>query len=308
LARLLRLLLPLVAAAAALLALAAPAGNAAPVMPYAAVGDSITSMAQTAPGGWVGRYAASINTAMDVDTSVTNLGVYGATAAQLKTMLQQDGDAQVAIAGSGVVTIEAGTNDFFGARALYLFNACGGADNQDCLRSMVTSFASTWDGLVSQVHALAPAAAIRVMTIYYAAAGYDQSTGAFAVLNPYLSQLNAHIMATPGARIADVHAAFNGADGTADPYAAGYLLDDDVHPNWLGQILIVIQLRNLGYDDIAAPAPAVGGIAVTPDLAAVGGPGPSATASMLRVAAMAFALVAMACLAWRARWHRPKRG
>jgi len=267
--RLTRVLPPLVAAvllALALCAPPAPAAQAQPPMPYTAVGDSITALGSW-PGGWVLGYAQDIDRSLDVETTITNVGMYGATTQDMVMMLQGRRALADPVEGASVVTIEAGINDFLAVRGLYLFGSCGGADNQDCLRSMVAGFTTAWDALIDEVRQRAPGAALRVFTIYYAPAAVDQANGSFSVLNSYLSMQNAHIVATPDARVADIHAALNGPDGTSDPYAGGYLLDDEVHPNWLGQIVMRIRLRNLGYDDMVPPDPPVGGLAVAPDVA-----------------------------------------
>ncbi len=138
-------------------------------------------------------------------------------------------------------------NDFLFARGQYINGTCGGSDNEDCLRAMVSSFDVNWDLLVSEIHALAPSATMRTMNIYYAVAAYDEGSGNFSILNPYLSQMNAHILSNPGGPVADVHLVYNGPKGTDDPYAKGYILSDGVHPNWLGHVVIALRLATLGY-------------------------------------------------------------
>lgn len=72
----------------------------------------------------------------------------------------------------------------------------------------------------------------------------------FTTLEPYLDEVNSHIHANAQAnsvRVAAVHQAFNGADGTQDPGMLGLIADDGFHPNDAGHKVIADQLRTLGY-------------------------------------------------------------
>jgi lysophospholipase L1-like esterase len=219
---------------------------------YAALGDSLTASCWVTPTCWVNTYASDLNADLHVDTSTTNLGVYGATSAQLLNQAEHDSVARAAIAGADVVTYDGGFNDFVNARVAYLNGTCGGADDQDCLRAMVASFDSNWDRLVSEIRALAPGAMRRTMTTYYSVSAFDEAHGYYDALNPYLSQINAHILSDPEASVADVHLAYNGASGADDPITKGYILPDNVHPTEVGHAVIADLVRGFGYRELTS--------------------------------------------------------
>jgi len=240
--------------------------SATSALSYAAVGDSITRTGATAPVGWVSLYTSDLNAALQVDTTVADLGVNGATSAETLASVTHDSSTRSAIEKAGLVTYQSGINDFLLARGQYIAGTCGGTDEQDCLRTLVGDFSANWDALVNEIRALAPTAAKRTMTIYYPVAAYDQSLGIFGVLNSYLAQMNAHILSNPGGLAAHVHSVFNGPTGTDDPYAKGYLLSDEVHPAWLGQSAIFLQLRAEGYSGISPNPVSAGDIAKLPEV------------------------------------------
>ena len=181
--------------------------------------------------------------------------------------VENDTATQAAIRAADLVTYQAGINDFITARAQVIAGTCGGSDNQACLRAMVTAFGANWDRLAGDLRSYArQGVAYRTMDVYYPTPAYDASIGIFAVLNPYLQQMNQYIASHSPGPMARVHGAFDGPDGTQDPYVKGYLLPDDVHPNWLGHEVIFWQLRALGYSGVSAVIPSVGGIAEQPDV------------------------------------------
>ena len=88
------------------------------------------------------------------------------------------------------------------------------------------------------------------MDIYSPDVKSDMQAGIFDVTEPYLDEVNAYIhssAASAGIEVANVHQAFNGADGRTDPGTTGLLAPDNFHPNDGGHKLIADQLRALGY-------------------------------------------------------------
>jgi lysophospholipase L1-like esterase len=88
------------------------------------------------------------------------------------------------------------------------------------------------------------------MDIYDPYVASDMQKGIFTTLEPYLDEVNNYIHTTAaanGVSVANVHQAYDGADGTEDPGAQGLIAVDCFHPNDAGHKLIADQLRALGY-------------------------------------------------------------
>jgi hypothetical protein len=148
-----------------------------------------------------------------------------------------------------IVVWNIGINDFSLARnAFRQPGACGGPDNQDCLRSTVIAFQDNWDAILAEFAAgpARPGRALRTMDIYYPFVAFDSADGTFGVLAGYLRQMNDHIRSTVAiAPLAAVAVRFNGLDGTQDPHVdLGYLYDF-VHPNTVGATVIANALMEL---------------------------------------------------------------
>lgn len=184
---------------------------------------------------------------------IHDYGIPGATAGEILDALRTHDDLRSALSHADLVTYQTGINDFFRARTSYVAGSCGGADNQDCLRSMVQQFDANWDALVSEIARIAPHAAKRTMNIYYSTIRYDTDHGDAGTLNGYVTQINQHIAANPGAPLVDAHEIYNGPGGDQDPAAKGYLLADAVHPDWLGHLVIANFLDAMGYAEFGGP-------------------------------------------------------
>ena len=67
------------------------------------------------------------------------------------------------------------------------------------------------------------------------------------------SPMNAHMAqnaANNSIPMAAVHDAFNGATGTEDPFANGYIASDGIHPNDVGHAVIAQAFRALAYSPL----------------------------------------------------------
>jgi lysophospholipase L1-like esterase len=232
---------------------------------YAAFGDSYAT-GFLAVSGYVPRYQGYLQSDNSVTVTLVNLAQNGFTSGQLSTALATKPTFQTALQNANVVTWDIGTADFRNARTSYQRGKCGGKDNQDCLRSMVSTFMSNWDGIVTQVVSQRPLTTtiVRTMDLYYPWVAQDMATNTtpdsketgpargndFEVMNYYLEQMDAHIAsstAASGIPLAQVHAAFNGTTGTDDPGAKGYIASDGLHPNDTGHEVIAEAFRSLGY-------------------------------------------------------------
>jgi lysophospholipase L1-like esterase len=219
---------------------------------YTALGDSLAVGVLDSQGGYVRRYDAYISTDTGVTVSLTNLSVNGAHSGDLLNSLRNDPNFRSHISSSQVVRWDIGGDDLLHAINLFRQGQCGGADNQDCLRSAVAGFISNWDAIVQQILALRDknSTIIRTMDIYNPFVAELMVDGTFSTVEPCLDQVNQHIAASAkanGIPMAQVHLAFNGPNGDQDPVAKGLITVDGVHPNDKGHKVIADALRVLGY-------------------------------------------------------------
>jgi lysophospholipase L1-like esterase len=216
-----------------------------------ALGDSL-AVGVAAGEGYVPRYANMIATDTGHAVNIRNFGVLGWKSGDLLAALRSDAPMRDAIQHANVVVWDIGGNDLLSAHTHFLRGDCGGSDNLECFRNAVTRFRTNWDDIVAEILALrsAKTTVIRTMDVYNPFVSEDRLGGNFQQLNQFLEQVDEHIhtsAAANGIPVADVHAAFNGADSTEDPESKGYLAVDHVHPNDTGHRVIAEQLRNLGY-------------------------------------------------------------
>ena len=225
--------------------------SGAPTWSYTALGDSLAS-GVAAQQGHVPRYASYTNQDTGSNINTINLGVPGWHSGDLLNAIQTDQSLRDHIANSQVVTWDIGGDDVANAHDHYTQGTCGGADNLDCVRNAVTTFEQNWSSIITELLKLRATnnTIIRTMDIYDPYVASDMQKGIFTTLEPYLDDVNNYIHTTAAANsipVANVHQAFNGADGTQDPIAQGLIAADGLHPNDAGHKVIADQLRALGY-------------------------------------------------------------
>src|SRR5690348_8648237 len=120
-------------------------GSAPTSWRYTALGDSLAVGVLDSQGGYVRRYDAYISTDTGVTASLTDLGVNGAHSGDLLKSLENDPTFRSDVSASQVVTWDIGGDDLLHAINLFRNGQCGGADNQNCLRSAVAAFMPNWD-------------------------------------------------------------------------------------------------------------------------------------------------------------------
>jgi lysophospholipase L1-like esterase len=204
---------------------------------YVALGDSL-AVGVGARRGYVARYAAYIRADMRAQIDLLNLGRSGQTSSQLLHALRNDPAMRQALGAAEVITFNIGINDLGHAGEAYENGACGGDDNQECLRAAVEAFKENWDAIIVELLGLRSTedAVIR-------AAGIGYTPRVARIFEPYVDEVNRHI-----------------ATSTADhdiPYAQPYLEEeymssDGVHPNDDGYEVIADRLRELGYSPLSS--------------------------------------------------------
>ncbi len=227
-----------------------PVNAAAGSLNYTALGDSLAyGILDLSRGGYVPRYASYVQADTGSTVLLNNLGQNGWTSTQLLNALRTNTIFRNSLANSQVITFDIGGNDFLRIRDSYQSGTCGGADNQDCIRSTVATFKANWSAIIAEILALRSTSntVIRTMDIY------NPFVKQFPALKFYLEDANNYIAATSAANnipCAKVYRAFNGANGDEDAGDKGYISPYDpkgVHPGELGHQVIADLFRNLGY-------------------------------------------------------------
>jgi hypothetical protein len=131
--------------------------------------------------------------------------------------------------------------------------ACGGADNQDCLREAYATYMADTDSIIAEIVALrSPSEAlIRLHDTWLLKVRESQEAGSFEMYQGYLTDANAHVVdvATDhGIPVARFYDAFMGKYGSEDPRDLGLVLPDGIHPSVEGSTLMAELLRDLGYE------------------------------------------------------------
>ena len=227
---------------------------AAVPLDYVALGDSMATGFGNPPGsGYVDVYRGYAQSDLATTVNLNNLAVNGMTSQGLRNALETNSTYQTAVSGADIVTWNIGGNDMGAPRAQYKAegNACGGVDNQDCLRTAVSTFKGNWDAIIDKLQLLSNQSTVpfRTMDVYNPFVVEDMADGTFAVLKLYVDEANAYMRSTGeanGIPVAEVYEAFNGPSGTEDPIAKGYMVDA-IHPSATGHGVIATLLRKLGY-------------------------------------------------------------
>ncbi|HEX8455770.1 MAG TPA: DUF4214 domain-containing protein [Pyrinomonadaceae bacterium] len=243
----------------ALLSVARPAhAQGAQTWQYTALGDSLAAGLNDSQGGYPARFRNYVQTDTGATVNLINRGVSGWTSADLLQALRTDETLRAQIANSQIVTWNIGANDFQDALVRYQSGACGGPDNQDCIRSTVASFKTNWIAINAQIFSLrSPANTIlRTMDNYNPAVDLERLYGVLPVIKPYFDDVNRFIIVNSVSnRIlsARVYQAFNGINGESDAGRRGYISADGVHPNDTGHDIIASEFRALGYQPLVTP-------------------------------------------------------
>ena len=222
-------------------AAAAGGENAAPRgvpagLDYVALGDSLAA-GVGAERGYVDRYAQHLRYDTGSEVRVVNLGVSGQTVPQLLEALRNEPPIRRAIRGAEVVTFNIGINDLGEAGMAYENGACGGPDDEECLRAAVEVVERDWDAITEEILRLRSTDDAVIRT-----AGLGYTPDVDGVYGPYLAEVNRHIAAS--------------ADDYGIPHAEIRLgregmSEDGVHPNDEGYEKIADGLRGLGYEPLS---------------------------------------------------------
>ncbi|HEY9404457.1 MAG TPA: GDSL-type esterase/lipase family protein [Pyrinomonadaceae bacterium] len=228
------------------------------VWQYTALGDSLAAGLNDSQGGYAVRFRNYVQADTGRTVILNNRGVSGWTSADLLNALRTDETLRTQIANSQIVTWNIGANDFQDAVRRYQSGACGGRDNQDCLRAALAAFKTNWNAIAAQILSLRSPSntIIRTMDYYNPGVELARLFGVLPIIKPYLDDASRFIILNSlSNRIlpARVYQAFNGVSGEIDAGARGYLSSDGIHPNNTGHDIIAAEFRALGYQPLVLP-------------------------------------------------------
>ncbi len=195
---------------------------------YTALGDSLAT-GFGASRGYVPRYQDHIQRDTGTSVSLKNFGENGWKSGDLYNALRTNRTMRSSVSASRIVTWNIGGNDLRAARNLYKGATCGGADNQNCLRSTVNIFKTNWDGILTEILGLRSTSTtiIRTMDIYNPYVNEDNVSDSWAndgglndfqVFKQYLDEVNGYIATTAGGKkipVAAVYTSFNDSTGVS---------------------------------------------------------------------------------------------
>jgi lysophospholipase L1-like esterase len=219
---------------------------------YVALGDSVT-------WGMIPLYAEMLEEDLGVTVIVQDRTASGDHSSRLLERLRTSNWLRKELREADVITIEIPWNAFEDPCLAYLNGspgACGGSDNQDCLREALETYMADTDAIIAEIVSLrGPSEAlIRIQDTYQFHVGQSKAEGAFETINRYWREANAHVIEVaenyhiPVARVYD---AFMGEEGVEDPQARG-LIHDGRHTSPEGAALMAELFRDLGYEYAAS--------------------------------------------------------
>ena len=219
------------------------------VWDYVAIGESITF-------DMTARYAEVLEQDLGVTINFHNWQIPSNHSSRFLEKLRTNEQLRRDLQEAEVITFLiplAVIGDSMRTHALGEPGACGGVDNQDCLREGFATYMADTDEIIAEIVSLRnPAEAlIRTQDIWQFKVRETQETGSFEKYNAYWREANAHVIEVAtsyGIPVARVYDAFMGHDGIEDPRDQGLLQADGLHPTLEGSNLMAELFRELGYE------------------------------------------------------------
>lgn len=210
------------------------------------------------------RYAFNLKRDTGSNIIYNSQGVKGEPSAHLLALLKQH-HLSGFLDNREVLSWDVGMSEYIGARSKYRLKSCGGPDNQDCLRDMVATWKTNWDGIISEITSARPSSTtiIRTHDFHNPYISYDKDRDTITtdtapndhlILKPYWQEMNEYSCqkaAEAGIGCAKISIIFNGEDGEMDPVAAGLIRPDGLHPSDEGYKLMADAWSVLGYSPLS---------------------------------------------------------
>jgi len=246
--------------------------NAQPKIYYTAMGDSIAAGYSNDGQSYVGFFLNNTEVDTGFDVELINKTRNGWESENLLNGLGTQ-SFQTSIQNSNIVTWQIGGNDFIQARFRYLDGGCGGSDNQDCLRSVVSEVQNNWEAIFEEILSLRQTNRhmLRVIDLYNPFINADRNSDSWStnedcekvlcndyeIFKPYFDQINLQLENLANEHdvpLVKVSITFNGPNGDEDPGDKGYITFDGIHPNDRGHEVIAQLISDSGYSPIWPPA------------------------------------------------------
>lgn len=225
---------------------------------YVAFGDSTVFYPRgsgSPAAGMIYQYAHMLEEDLGVDIVLNSYASGSGGAEMLIDRVQSSDLVRDAVAAADVVTLQIPLHNLDPAMRLYRSDpeACGGEDNQDCLREAFGQYKRDTEAIFAEVTALSDPSEvlIRARDTYLFSVGELKESGDLEVLNRYWRDAQEHVHAVAeqhGIPVASVYDGFMGPDGTDDPAEKGWMMDDLIHPNEQGAQVMAQLMRELGYE------------------------------------------------------------
>ncbi|GAA0222341.1 hypothetical protein GCM10009539_04410 [Cryptosporangium japonicum] len=214
-----------------------------------ALGDSVTAGSACDCAAFVDSYAALTRQATGHRVTTENLGVPGQTSTQLRASLTGDTGTARRVAGSDILIVTIGANDFAPALDDWESGDCDLA----CFRPVADSVRTDVAAIVHRIRTLRGGYPTAILVTDYwnvfrdGNAADDLGTD-YTTLAEQVTELADTAIcggaADAGAVCVDLYAPFKG-DGSSDP--TGLLAADGDHPNAAGHLLIAETLAAEGW-------------------------------------------------------------
>jgi lysophospholipase L1-like esterase len=203
---------------------------------YAAIGDSLTVGAGDRSGrGFVPLYANFTQQSLNNNVGFENLGMSGATTADILLLVTSSSDVRAVLRKSEIITITAGGNDLVNAAKTYLANKDMGVF-QKALIKCKQNFA----GIISAIRNIKNGQTyiIRAVDLYNPFPTIPQT-------NQWVQKFNQHIESFENGqlKVANIFKLFQGREKE-------FISSDDFHPNAQGYQVIANELKKQGYKPI----------------------------------------------------------
>ena len=218
------------------------------------IGDSITwAFLEAPPAG----YAGYLEQDLGIKVTIHNFEKDGWSGDGMLDALRFNVKLRQAVCDAEVVIFEVPRKSFDSPGQDYISgnpSACGGTDNQDCLRNALKVYQAHVDGIVAEIVFLrSPSdALIRTFDAHtYWPVAHSKANGTFEVLNKYWQDANQYLVQVASEYqipVARVNEAFNGPSGDEDPFEKGYVWDDFLHPSTKGKERMADLMRAIGYE------------------------------------------------------------
>ncbi|HEY44853.1 MAG TPA: hypothetical protein G4O11_12810 [Anaerolineae bacterium] len=231
---------------------ATPAPTPTAEMPewdYVAMGESITM-------GMTARYAEMLEQDLGVKIDLHDWQIPGDRSSSLLERLRTNEQLRRDLREAQVITFDIPLGVLAGPMQTFERGdpgACGGVDNQDCLREAFATYMADTDEIIAEIVSLrSPSEAlIRMQDTWQIKVGETQESGSFEIFNGYWREANAHVVEVATSYdipVARVYDAFMGEGGMENPRDQGLLQSDGIHPTLEGSTLVAELFRELGYE------------------------------------------------------------